>query len=57
MESGDQGHPIALDETNPMGIAFTNLAQATIERIEWRNKEMDATKKVEMQDGAGCSTE
>lgn len=57
MESGDKGHPIALDETDPMGIAFTNLAQAAIDRIEWRNKEMNPTKKVEMKDGAGCSTD
>jgi ATP-binding protein involved in chromosome partitioning len=49
MESGDNGHPIALDENSPIGKAFADLAQATISRIQWRNNEMAPTLKVQMK--------
>lgn len=57
MEAGDKGHPIALDEEHPMGKAFHELAAATIDRINWRHTNLSETKKVEMKDGAGCSTD
>ncbi|OIP02625.1 MAG: sodium:proton antiporter [Bacteroidetes bacterium CG2_30_33_31] len=57
MESGDKGRPIALDEINPMGIAFGLLAKNVIDRIEWRNTQMNPTKKVQMKSGAGCATD
>ena len=57
MDAGDKGHPIALDGNDPMGKAFSALAQAAIDRIEWRNRELDPTKKVEIKEGAGCSTD
>jgi ATP-binding protein involved in chromosome partitioning len=49
MESGDMGYPIALDEESATGKAFADLAQATIERIQWRNTEMAPTEKVKMK--------
>ena len=49
MESGDKGQPIALDEEHPTAKAFAQLAKASIDRIEWRNKEMAPTEIVKMK--------
>lgn len=56
MEGGDSGKPIALNADDPMGQAFRKLAQNVISQTEKRNKEMAPTSKVEMKEGAGCST-
>lgn len=55
-EAGDNGRPIALEDNHPGAIAFAELAQKMRERIEWRNNELNPTAKVEMKEGAGCST-
>jgi len=47
-ECGDAGRPIAFDETSIMSLAFKELAQKVVERVDFRNKNMDATQKVEM---------
>lgn len=52
MEAGDAGHPIALDETDPMGVAFQQLAANVIDRVNWRHDNLEATKKVEITTGA-----
>lgn len=49
MESGDKGQPIALDEEGPIGKAFAELAKSSIERIEWRHKEIAPTQVVKMK--------
>jgi len=47
-ECGDSGRPIAFDEDSIMSLAFKELAQKVVERVDFRNKNMDATHKVEM---------
>ncbi len=47
-ESGDDGKPAALDSSSVTGLAFINLAQAVVTVVNRRNKEMDATKIVEV---------
>jgi len=47
-EGGDEGTPVASDETSPMGRAFLELAANTIRETERRNAEQDPTKKVKV---------
>jgi len=47
-ECGDAGRPIAYDQNSIVSLAFTELAQKVVERVEFRNENMEATKKVEM---------
>ena len=47
-EGGDAGRPVAFDEDSIMSLAFKDLAQKVVERVEFRNSNMQATKKVEM---------
>ncbi len=56
MEGGENGKPIALNADDPMGKAFRQLADNVILQTEKRNAEMAPTTKVEMKEGAGCST-
>jgi len=48
-EHGDAGRPIACDTDTVMGQAFHKLAIQLVQKIDDRNKNFDATKKVEMQ--------
>ncbi len=45
-EDGDTGRPSVLDENNPAGKAFDELAANVIKAIDTRNKTKDPTKKV-----------
>ncbi len=45
-EDGDEGRPSVLDENNPAGKAFDNLAQNIITAVDKRNREKDPTKRV-----------
>lgn len=47
-ESGDQGVPVAGDETSSMGQAFGKLAEKVAEVTEKRNRELDPTRKVDI---------
>ena len=47
-EGGDDGTPVASNETSPMGRAFFEVAAATIHETERRNAEQDPTKKVKV---------
>ena len=47
-ECGDAGRPIAFDENSIMSLAFKELAQRVVERVDIRNATMKATKKVDM---------
>lgn len=47
-EGGDAGRPIAFEENTILSNAFADLAHNVTERVEFRNKNMAATKKVEM---------
>jgi len=48
-EGGDAGEPAALNESSVTGLAFANLAQKVVERVEFRNNTMPETKIVEMK--------
>ena len=47
-EGGDEGKPSALNTETRTGIAFNNLGKAVVEAVNKRNKEMPATKVVEV---------
>ena len=47
-EGGDTGKPAAADEQSPMGKAFQELAANTIRQVEFRNANIDPTKKVKV---------
>ncbi len=47
-ECGDAGRPIAFDDNSIISLSFKELAQRVVERVEFRNSTMEATKKVEM---------
>ncbi|MCK4678563.1 MAG: Mrp/NBP35 family ATP-binding protein [Bacteroidales bacterium] len=48
-ESGDNGHPIALDDTSLIGKAFEKMAGNIAQQVAIRNATMEPTKKVEMK--------
>ena len=48
-ENGDKGTPAALDSDSITGLAFINLAQAVITVTNKRNRELAATKIVEVK--------
>ncbi len=56
MEGGDNGKPVALDASNPMGVAFRELANNVVKQTEIRNKEMAPTTKVEINPNASCAS-
>jgi len=47
-EKGDAGRPIAVDIESIVAIAFKDLAEKVVERVNFRNDNLEATKKVEM---------
>lgn len=56
-ESGDVGRPAVLQDTTPVAIALKNTTKNIIEQLNWRNKNLDPTKIVEVQtEKAACST-
>jgi len=48
-ESGDNGSPIAMDDSSPVAIAFRKLAETVAQQVAIRNATMDATKVVEIK--------
>ncbi len=47
-EGGDGGRPVATDENSITAMAFRKLAEAVIERTNYRNINLKATQKVEI---------
>ena len=47
-EGGDEGKPVALEETSITGMAFSTLADNLVVAVDRRNAELDPTKKVEV---------
>jgi len=45
-ESGDAGHPVALDEDTMLGKIFRDLAETVVEQVDKRNKELPPTPRV-----------
>jgi len=48
-EGGDNGEPAALNDSSMTGIAFAELAQKVVERVEHRNATMPETQIVELK--------
>lgn len=48
-ESGDAGRPAVLQEGTPSQIAFDLLTANVIERVNWRNHNLEPTKTVQME--------
>ncbi|WP_289053108.1 Mrp/NBP35 family ATP-binding protein [Carboxylicivirga marina] len=48
-EGGDAGEPAALNDSSLTGLAFADLAQKVVERVELRNRTMPDTKVVEIK--------
>jgi len=55
-EAGDAGRPAVLQETTLQAIAFNDFADNVITQVNIRNIEKDPTKKVEITNMDGCST-
>lgn len=56
-ESGDVGRPAIMQDNTPISNAFSTLCDNVVEQLEWRNKNLDATKVVEVEYGSPkCST-
>ncbi len=47
-ESGDDGKPIAVNESSIAGLAFRDLGIKIVEQVEVRNKTKESTQKVEI---------
>ncbi|HRZ96603.1 MAG TPA: Mrp/NBP35 family ATP-binding protein [Paludibacter sp.] len=47
-EQGDAGRPVAVENDSITAIAFHDLAAKVVERVNFRNENFEATKKVEM---------
>ena len=45
-EGGDNGRPVALDDTTMTGLAFRNLAEAVVKQVAVRNATGEATRIV-----------
>ncbi len=55
-EGGDTGNPAAVDENSVIGSAFKGLAASVVNSLDKRNKELGATKVVEIDPNASCSS-
>jgi len=55
-EAGDSGRPAVLQETTPQAIAFNNFADNVIAEVDKRNEKLEPTKKVEITNMNGCSS-
>ena len=55
-EAGDAGRPAVLQENTPQAIAFNKFADNVVKSVENRNENLDPTKKVEITNMDGCST-
>ena len=48
-EGGDQGKPVAADDSNPAAGAFAELARETVNAVDLRNKSKAPTRIVEIK--------
>lgn len=55
-EAGDAGRPAVLQETSAQAVAFNTFANNVITEVNNRNEKLDPTKKVEITNMDGCST-
>ncbi|WP_111707334.1 Mrp/NBP35 family ATP-binding protein [Lutibacter citreus] len=55
-ESGDVGHPAALQENSPIEKAFSEITKNTLTQLVKRNKDLPPTDVVRISTMSGCST-
>ncbi len=55
-ESGDVGHPIALQEDSPLGEAFNEATKKMLTQLVKRNESLPPTDIVRITNMSGCST-
>ena len=55
-ESGDVGHPVALQEDSPLERAFHETAKNMLSQLVKRNEELPPTEVVRITTMSGCST-
>ncbi len=56
-ESGDAGRPAVLQDNTTLSNAFSEMCDKVLEQIEWRNKNLDPTQVVEVDNTKPhCST-
>ncbi len=48
-EGGDNGIPVALNENSITGAAFMHLAEEVVKQVDYRNNNLEATKRVEIK--------
>lgn len=56
-ESGDVGHPVALQEDSPLEEAFSEVAKNMLSQLVKRNKTLPPTEIVRITNMSGCSTD
>ncbi len=54
-ESGDYGHPVALQTNTPLEDAFTEITKNIVSELVKRNKDLPPTEVVKITTMAGCS--
>ncbi len=55
-ESGDVGHPVALQEDSPLEEAFTEVTKKMLTQLVKRNETLPPTEIVRITNMSGCST-
>ena len=55
-ESGDVGHPVALQEDSPLEEAFRNVTKKMLTQLVKRNESLPPTEIVRITTMSGCST-
>jgi ATP-binding protein involved in chromosome partitioning len=56
-ETGDSGAPIALDDSTESASIFKAIAEKVVKNVNKRNVEQEATRIVQIDPNASCSTE
>lgn len=55
-ESGDVGHPVALQDNTPLEIAFSEITKNALSQLVKRNSDLPPTEIVRITTMSGCST-
>ncbi|MFZ2283712.1 MAG: Mrp/NBP35 family ATP-binding protein [Lutibacter sp.] len=55
-ESGDVGHPVALQDNSPLEIAFSEITKNSLSQLVKRNNDLPPTEIVRITTMSGCST-
>ena len=55
-ESGDIGHPVALQDNTPLEIAFSEITKNALSQLVKRNNDLPPTEIVRITTMSGCST-